>query len=572
MCLTSAGCNKPATVPDPSDPPVPTTARPSAPSWLTEITAEAGFPPVISYTTDDKYFMPEIMGAGLAVLDFDLNGQLDVFVVNGHPSAPNGRPIHDCLYRHENRNEWRDVSEAAGISEMEFGMGTAVGDIDNDGFPDMYVTNYGPDCLWHNNGDGTFSNITQLAGTANSRWATAATFLDYDRDGNLDLCVVNYLDYFAEGRCEDAGGRRDYCGPMDFEPTVDKLYHNTGHHASPEQPIFVDTTVTSGLAAVPGKGLGMICRDFTGDGRPDIFVANDMESNRFWIQSDDGTFREEALLRGVAFNRLGQAEANMGTVVDDFNHDGAFDLFITHLSGETNTLYRDHARGQFIDGTAAAGLGTASLPFTGFGVATADLELDGDLDLLIVNGRVKRGVPLPDADISAFWNDYVEPNQIFMNDGSGRFREDAALGGRFTRLLEVSRGLATADWDDDGDLDLLITNVGGQIRLFRNDAPTQGNWLKLRLVGRDCTRDAVGAIVTVHCEKHTLVRELNPSSGYLTSNAPDLHFGLGSATLCDTVEVCWPDGAREQFSRIPANTRQVLQQGRGQRVEEADLR
>ncbi|MGH7201508.1 MAG: CRTAC1 family protein, partial [Planctomycetaceae bacterium] len=326
---------------------------------------------------------------------------------------------------------------------------------------------------------------------------------------------------------------------------------------------FTDVTIETGLAEQAGKGLGLACRDFNADGRMDFYVANDMEANRLWIQQPDGTFQDEALLRGVAFNALGDAEAGMGVASGDFDANGRFDLFLTHLSGETNTLYLALEDGAFTDGTARSDLGLPSLPWTGFGVAAFDLEHDGDLDLAVVNGRVKRGVPLPQTRLEGFWSDYAEPNQIYLNDGRGRFTDESGRAGRFCELFEVSRGLASGDIDNDGDVDLLLTNCGGPARLFRNAAPKRGNWLLVRLIDPVMNRDAVGALVTVRAGDRELLRECGTAAGYLTANDPRLHFGLGQVERYDGIEVRWPDGRRESFPGGAAGRALTLRRGEG---------
>lgn len=553
VSLISTGCRQSPAVPQ-------KTALPTADAstaFLPEISETVGIR--FQHATGDlhAFSMPQIMGSGGAMFDFDADGDLDIFLVDGgtipESAAATEPESHWAgkLYRQEDPGHFVDVTEASGLTHRGYGMGCAVGDIDNDGDLDLYLTTYGEDRLFSNQGNGTFTDITDQSGISNPRWGTAASFFDYDLDGWLDLFVVNYLDYFPGSICEDGRGRRDYCGPQSFSGTVDKLYRNLGRDVESGAVRFSDETVARGLAARAGRGLGVLCRDFDGDRRPDVFVANDMQENILWMQQPDGNFRDEALLRGVAVNRLGEPEANMGVISDDLNRDGFFDLFVTHLTGETNTLFSGDPSGVFSDTTARSGLGAPSFPFTGFGVAAVDLQHDGHLDVVVVNGKVKRG-PSTVAGGSAndHWYDYAEPNQVYLNDGRGQFVVEDRLGeSRFSSLLEVSRGLISGDIDNDGDIDLLVTNCGGVARLFRNDFPKQGHWLGVRAVDPELRRDALGARITVRAGDLVMTRELNPSSSYLSSNDPRVHFGLGAADHYDSVEVEWPHGepVRELF-------------------------
>ncbi len=511
----------------------------------------------------DAFNVLQIMGSGAALWDFDLDGRLDIFLVDGVAeddlSGPTG--LRDRLFHQGPDGRFVEVTGVSGISGSGFGQGTAVGDIDNDGFPDLYVANFGTDQLWLNNGDGTFSDITRPAGIAGIRWGTAASFFDYDGDGCLDLFVASYADFFPDVVCEDNTGHRDYCGPGGFEGTVHKLYHNQGISPGGELPLFADVTVACGLTARTGKGMGVITRDFTGDLRPDIFVSNDMDANHLWVQSAQGTFHDEAVLRGVAFNEFGKRQANMGVVSGDLTGDGESDLFVTHLFGETNTLFAGDSDGQFIDVTSRSGVAKASLPYTGFGVAAVDLEHDGDLDLVVANGRIHRGPPLPGAALGPHWNGYAEPNQLFLNDGGGHFTEKRVAGEGVTGRLEVARGLAAGDIDNDGDLDLLLTNCGGRARLFVNEFPKQGNWLEVRAIGTRQNRDAIGAQITVRVGRRTFQREVAPAAGYFTSNDARLHFGLGATDRYDALEIRWQDGSCARFSGGPVNRFLVVREG-----------
>jgi hypothetical protein len=453
-------------------------------------------------------------------------------------------------------------------------MGVAIGDVNNDGFPDVFLTEYGRIRLFLNNGDGTFTDVSEEAGLHSSLWGASASFVDYDRDGWLDLVVVNYVDYDPSRGCEGAGGKSDYCAPAAFPGSVTRLYHNLGVGPGPKSrvPHFEDVTLKSGLGQVPGPGLGVVCADFDGDGWPDLFIANDGQPNRLWINEHDGTFKDEAVSRGVAYDGQGRLLGNMGTAVADVCGDGLCDLFVTHLTWESNTFWKQGPRGLFKDHTAASGLPQARWRGTGFGAAFGDFDQDGAPDLAVVNGRVTRSGDHPalpsggkpnGTNADPFWSRYAERNQLFVNDGSGRFR-DASLQNRpFCDAAAVSRGLAVGDVDGDGALDLLTTTVGGAAHLYRNIAPDRGHWIMVRAVDPTLHRDAYGAEISLQAGGRRRVGWVNPGQSYLCSSDPRAHFGLGAATAVDSLEVLWPDGTRELFPGRPADQVVVLRKGEG---------
>jgi hypothetical protein len=465
-----------------------------------------------------------------------------------------------------------------------YGMGVAVGDVNNDGWPDVLITQYGGLRLFLNNGNGTFTEITKEAGLDSLLWGTSATFVDYDRDGWLDLVVVNYLNYDPSRRCTGPDGQADFCAPEAFFGTVTKLYRNLGVGAQSAErgaqesalraprsalPVrFKDVTLESGLGRLRGPGLGVFCADFNGDRWPDIFVANDGKPNHLWINQHDGTFKEEALVRGIAYNRLGHTEANMGVAVGDVDGDNLFDLLSTHLTMETHTLWRQGPRGMFQDGTVAAGLTRPCWRGTGFGTVLADFDHDGAVDLAVVNGRVVRvkssGPPGPTGLApDSFWSSYAERNQLFINDGKGRFLDVSPLNAPFCGTPRVARGLACGDIDGDGALDLLVTNIAGPARLYRNVAPKRGHWLLVRGIDPALRRDAYGAEITVQLGSRRLMRWINPGYSYLCSNDPRAHFGLGPAEWVDAIEVVWPDGSDELFPGGAVDRVLVLRKGKG---------
>jgi hypothetical protein len=531
----------------------------AGPAWFEDVTQARGLDFVHDAGPTGSFFMPQVMGSGGALFDCDGDGRLDVYLVqNAGPDSG----ARNRLYRQQRDGTFRDASAGSGLDVAGYGMGVAVGDVDNDGRPDVLLTEYGGVRLFRNEGDGTFRDLTREAGLDNPSWGTSAAFLDYDRDGWLDLVVVNYVDYDPSPRCGNVAGWPDFCHPSLFRGTVTRLFRNLGAAAGPAPVRFANVTIKAGLAARPGPGLGVLCHDFDGDGRPDVFVANDSKANHLWASQGDGTFKEEAARRGLAYNAVGRAEANMGVALGDFDDDGLPDLFVTHLGDETHTLWKQGPRGQYQDRTVLAGIAAARRG-TGFGTALADFDHDGLADLAVVNGRVTRR-PGEEADAEDFWSRYAERNQLFANEG-GRFREISDANPPLCGTPAVSRGLAVGDVDDDGALDLLVTAVAGPARLYRNVAPERGNWLLVRAV--EGKRDAYGAAVTVRSGDRSWVGRVNPGYSYLTSSDPRAHFGLGATERVDSIHVLWPDGAEETFPGPRVNQVVELRKGTGTRAE-----
>ena len=431
--------------------------------------------------------------------------------------APTGRLFRNDLTVAKDGSrtlKFTDVTEKSGIVAGGYGMGVAVGDINNDGWPDLYLTNLGHNQMYLNKGDGTFVDVPQKTGTDDPRWSTSASFFDYDRDGWLDLMVVNYADFSVANSpaCYAATTARDYCTPKVFRAPGNRLFHNKGDGT------FEDVTAAAGIDKDFGHGLGVVTADFDGDGWPDIYVANDGDPNQLWINQKNGTFKNEALLAGAAVNRDGQAEAGMGVDAGDFDGNGTEDIFVTHLMDETNTLYTNLGKGLFEDRTREAGLGLPGHRFTGFGTLFFDYDNDGWLDLLIANGAVQL---LPDLMRKGDRFALGQPNQLFHNDGKSKFVETSDRAGDAFQLLEASRGAAFGDIDNDGDTDVLLTNNNGPARLFLNQVGNRNHWLGLRLIGKEKGRDMLGAPVEIVISKNqSLWRRVRTDGSYLSANDP----------------------------------------------------
>lgn len=512
---------------------------------------------------DDPHFMPRSVGSGAAMFDYDGDGRLDLYLIqNGGP----GSTAVNRLYRQGDDGRFSDVTEGSGAGLADYGMGAAAGDVNNDGKVDLLVTNYLSTRLLLNQSEGAtprFVDVSESAGVVNPLWGSSAAFVDYDRDGWLDLVIANYLDYDPARRCADDSGRREFCGPDAFAGRVTRLFRNLGASAVR----FEDVTVAAGLGERPGPGLGVYCADFDGDGWIDIFIANDGRPNHLWINQRNGTFREEAGLRGVAMNGMGKSEADMGVALGDVNGDGLLDLFVTHLDSETHTLWSQGPRGRFKDRTAAVGLAALKWRATGFGTAMLDIDHDGSLDIAIANGRIARAKAIHQQSprfapgLDPFWHDYAERDQVLLNDGTGRFDDVSDAHRDFTLEAAVSRGLACGDIDNDGAMDLLVTAIGSRAKLFRNIAPKKGRWLIVRAIDPALNRDAIGAEVRVTAGEKRWIRHVNPGYSYLCSNDPRAHFGLGGVERIDGIEVVWPDGTPQQFPGGPVDRIIELRKG-----------
>lgn len=522
---------------------------------FTDVTADAGIG--FTHTSDrsEARRLPETLGSGVAWIDYDGDGLPDLFFVNGGDlDALGSSTAPNALYRNRGDGTFEDVTASAGVGgRAGYGMGCAVGDYDNDGDPDLYVTCYGRNTLYRNDGDGMFSDATAQAGVEDSGWSSSAAWFDYDRDGHLDLYVCHYVVYDLNASyppCVEQGVRT-YCHPRHFEGEPDRLYRNNGDGT------FTDATKPAGAVDLggmfDGKGLGVVAADVTDDGYPDLYIANDDTPNYLFINNRDGTFTETALLAGCAFSGDGVAQAGMGVDASDVDGDGRIDLFVTNLCYETNALYRNLGDGLFVDATYAAHLANESYLHVGFGTGFADFDNDGWRDLFVANGHILDNVEQTSDTLT-----YAQRDQVFRSLGGGLFQDASAEAGEYFARRGASRGAAFADYDNDGDVDVVVTTSGGAPVLLRNDSPRGGNWARVRLEGRGSARDGIGARVSVTAGDRMDAQEVKTGSSYLSASDARLHFGLGGADRIDRLEVRWGSGGVQILQDLPANREIVV--------------
>ena len=505
--------------------------------------------------TSKKYLI-ETMGAGVALFDYDNDGRLDIFVVNGAPlidptpegaiPQKTGPKYWNRLYHQKQDGTFEDVTEKSGLQGVGYGMGVAVGDYDNDGYEDLYVTAYGGNKLYHNNGDGTFTDVTDKAGVGGSGWSTSAAWVDLDGDGLLDLVVLRYLTWdFEDIWCgEHKEGYRAYCHPDFFKPIAPLVYHNDGNGH------FSEVSEKIGLAK-PGKGLGIAIADYDRDGHIALFVANDSMSEFLYHNKGDGTFEEIALVSGVAVDAEGHTFAGMGVDFADYNNDGLPDLVITDLASQMYALYRNNGDGTFTYESYPSGLGRMTMTHSGWGVRFLDFDNDGWKDLLIAQGHDLDTIQLTFPNLR-----YREPMLLARNTGHG-FEDVSADAGNVFREAWVGRGLAIGDIDNDGRLDAVVTTNDGPLYVLHNATPTPNHWLILKLVGHRSNRDAIGAEVRLATGRITQVATVTTASSYLSSSDKRVHFGMGTETVAATIEIRWPSGIRQTLKNVRGD--QILQ-------------
>ena len=506
--------------------------------------------------TPQRYLI-ETMGSGAAWIDYDNDGYLDLYLVNSAATDiyKPPHPLRSALYHNNGDGTFTDVTEKAGVGAVGlFGMGVAVADYDNDGFEDLYVVGYGRSILYHNNGNGTFTDVSEKAGVANlGKWGSSAAWFDYDRDGKLDLVVANYVDFSPAGNltCTTAG-RPAYCHPNKYHGQTPTLYHNEGNG------IFTDVSRASKIGLKAGNGLGVVCFDYDGDGWTDVFLANDSMENFLYRNERNGTFKEVGLEAGVALGEDGKPEAGMGTDAADYDRDGFPDLFVTHLDLEYNRLYRNNGDGTFTDATFASKLGAGTFRLSGFGTGFMDYDNDGWPDLFIANGHVLDNVKEFHAG-----TEYAEPKTVYRNIG-GTFRDLTKQLGPNLVEARVSRAAAFADYDNDGDVDVLVTNNGDHPQLFRNDGGNRNHWLEVRLIGTRSNRDGIGARIRTDANGVRQTQEAKGGMSYQSAHDPRLHFGLGTATRIARLEIAWPSGAVTTLNDLPADQCITIKEGIGQ--------
>lgn len=536
--------------------------------WFDDVTAPSGVDFVYENGATGAFLFPEIMGGGVAVLDFDGDGRMDLYLVQGGSLDPqvqrSDRSSRDRLYRNISGDDggagirFEDVTETSGIDARGYGQGVAVGDIDGDGDPDLLLLNVGPNQLWRNDGNGRFTDITAEAGVAGNAWSVSASIADLDGDALPEILVVNYVEWSRDTHrdCRAAGSARlDYCSPSAYPARADQLWHNQGGAR------FVDISGRTGLAAAARPGLGAVVADFDGNGQLDLYIANDGTPNQYWLNQGQLKFIDDAFLAGNAVNAGGAAEAGMGVDAGDVDRNGALDLFITHLVRETNTLYLNDGQGWFSDATAASGLGPPSLARTAFGTGMVDFDLDGWLDLYVANGAVT--VDAAQVAAGSDWP-YLQTDQLFVNRGQGRFDDATAEAGPALDRAHTGRGVAFGDFDNDGRVDLVVANNRGPVRVLRNRAGPARHWLG---IAPDAAHPAARPPLSVWLLRadgtRAWLHRSRIDGSYASASDPRLVFGLGEDERAHGIEVYWADGRIERFGPLASDRYHSLTPGRG---------
>ncbi len=543
----------------------------SAAVTFVDVAKESGV--VFHYThggTGEKLFI-ETMGPGCAFLDYDDDGHLDIYAVNGH-SLQQGAELTQTnrLFRNNGSGAFDDVSAATAVDDRGYGVGVTAADYDNDGDTDIFVSNYGPNVLYTNSADGVFRESTTAAGVGDARWGTGCTFLDFDNDGLLDLYVANYLDYSLDQPGKDltpyvvAAGAdtprmdlRAYPSPDNFDGAADVLYRNVGDGT------FVDVTEKAGVLNPDGKGMGVVSSDYDVDGFVDLFVANDQRANFLYRNSGDGTFTDMALIAGVGYSGDGRMEASMGADFGDYDNDGLLDLVVPNFQREPTSFYRNEGDGMFAYESSRSGIGRATLPYVGWSTAFFDYNNDGFLDVFIANGHTLDNIELFDASTT-----YAQRNQLFTNRGDGTFDEVTDEAGPGLAIMKVSRGAAFGDYDDDGDVDIFVVHSTQAADLLRNEgANHEGHWLHVRVVGVTSNRDGIGAKIEIRADGLNQIREIKSGSGLYGQSDLRATFGLGDRTHIQRLQVHWPSGVVDHIDDLLADQTVVVMEGEGRVTE-----
>ncbi len=524
----------------------PATSADDSPVRFTDVTAAAGIHFTHNAGRSGKKWLPETMGPGCAFFDFDGDGWLDILLVNGKDLVPRGRHTTAALYRNNRDGTFTDVTKGSGLDIEIYGMGVAIGDYDNDGRDDVYITALGGDHLFHNEGGGHFRDVTREAGIANAAFSAGAAWLDYDRDGKLDLFVANYVEWTPQGDlwCSLDGATKSYCTPESYKGASSRLYHNLGGGK------FEDVTEKAGLADPTAKSLGVTVFDYNNDGWPDIFVANDTQPNKLYRNLRNGRFQDEGLAAGVAFGEDGVARGAMGVDAADYDRSGRQHLVVGNFANQMLGLYHNEGNGLFVDEAPRSKVGRASLLSLTFGLFFFDYDLDGYPDILAANGHIEEQIGRVQPKIQ-----YAELPLLLHNAGHGRFDQVNA----FARPL-VARGAAYGDFDRDGDLDVLLTTNNGPAVLYRNDGGNRNHWLQLKLAGSKSNRDGIGAVARVTSPGGTQMQMVHSGSSYCSASDLALTFGLGRDQAATEIEIEWPSGTRQKLANVAANQRLVVKE------------
>ena len=524
-----------------------------------DVTQQAGIHFAHNNGAFGKKYLPETMGPGVAFIDYDNDGWPDIFLVNGMDWPGHGQKhTTPKLYHNNHDGTFTDVTHKAGLDVEMYGMGVAVGDYDNDGFDDLFVTAYGQSHLFHNNGNGTFTDITQKAGLQGPKeFSTSAAWVDYDKDGHLDLVVANYVQWTPETDlyCTLDGKVKSYCTPESYKGTAVRLWHNRGNGT------FEEVTQKAGLADATSKTLGVAVLDYDNDGWPDLLFSNDTQPNKLYRNNGNGTFSEKAVVAGVAFSEDGVARAGMGVDAADYDHSGYASVLITNFSNQMISLYHNEGKGLFVDEAPRSEIGRASLLTLGFGCFFFDYDLDGWPDVFIANGHVDDDIQKVQPNVS-----YAERPHLFRNVGKGKFVEVTESMGTAFASPRVGRGAAYADINNDGRLDLLLSANGGPVYLFRNEASAAAaanRSLRIKLIGTKSNRDGIGAVVKLNAGGDTQTKMLCSGSSYLSASELVLTFGLGQRDKADSLEIRWPSGQLDRLSSIPAGAAVTVTEGKG---------
>ena len=521
-----------------------------------DITAQAGINFVHNNGAFGQKYLPETMGPGCAFIDYDNDGYPDVLLVNGEdwPGHPKMGATTPKLYHNNHDGTFTDVTRKAGLAVPLYGMGVAVGDYDNDGFDDIFITALGQSHLFHNNGNGTFSDVTKSAGLGGpNEFSTSAAWVDYDRDGKLDLVVSNYVQWSIPGDlfCTLDGTHKSYCTPESYKGTSVRLWHNLGNGK------FEDATRKSGLNDPTSKSLGIAILDYNDDGWPDILVANDTQPNKLYLNKHDGTFEERGVSAGIAFSEDGVARAGMGVDAADYDRSGHASILITNFANQMISLYHNEGNGLFVDEAPQSEVGRATLVTLGFGCFFFDYDNDGWPDIFVADGHIENEIERVQKRVS-----YAEPPHLFRNLGAGRFKEVTAEMGSAFSSPKVARGAAFADINNDGFLDLLLSTNGGRAYLFHNEGGTKRS-LRIKLVGTKSNRDGIGAMVRISAGNDRQSKMLKSGSSYLSQSELVLTFGLGASTKADSVEIQWPSGQVDKLSNIASDQTITVQEAKG---------